>query len=186
MKKQILGFVFGVLIMPLGVMAQEHPGHNMNMKHDNTEVQHYDVSADFQKQLHAVYRASLELNKAFVAGDAAAVKDKAGTMIHRVSEVDMGLLEGDAHMAWMNYMKPITDGLDKVMVTADIEAQREAYAGVNEGLYKAVKAFGVGETVYYQYCPMAKSSWLSDSEAISNPYYGNKMLKCGSNKEVLN
>lgn len=186
MKKQILGLVFGVLILPYGMMAQDHTGHNMDMKNDGTTSKRYDVSADFQKQLKSVYQASLELNKAFVAGDAATVKEKGVTMVHRVTEVDMTLLEGEVHMVWMNYMKSISDGLDNIIISNDIETQRKEYGQVSEGLYKAVKSFGVGETVYYQYCPMAKSSWLNNGNEVNNPYYGGKMLKCGSTKEVLN
>lgn len=33
--------------------------------------------------------------------------------------------------------------------------------------------------VYVVYCPMAKASWLQDSEEVANPYYGNSMLRCG-------
>ena len=37
--------------------------------------------------------------------------------------------------------------------------------------------------LYYQYCPMAFNNkgayWLSNEEAIRNPYFGDKMLKCG-------
>ena len=40
--------------------------------------------------------------------------------------------------------------------------------------------------VYLEYCPMAKASWLSSEKEISNPYLGNKMLKCGSVKETIN
>jgi membrane fusion protein, copper/silver efflux system len=193
MKKQFLGFVLGVVVLPLGTaIAQDHSGHNMDkadhkmdMNHEESAGIRYDVSADFQKQMNAVYQASLELNKAFVADDAAAVKEKAGTMIHRVSEVDMSLLKGEAHMAWMKNMKAISDGLDKITVTSELDAQRKAYASVSENLYHAVKSFGVGETVYYQYCPMEKSSWLSDSEEVNNPYFGSKMLKCGSTKETI-
>jgi len=32
---------------------------------------------------------------------------------------------------------------------------------------------------------MANSFWLSDNEKIKNPYYGSKMLSCGTTKEVL-
>jgi hypothetical protein len=38
-------------------------------------------------------------------------------------------------------------------------------------------------TIYKQYCPMAFSNtgayWLSESKEIRNPYFGDKMLKCG-------
>jgi Cu(I)/Ag(I) efflux system membrane fusion protein len=40
-----------------------------------------------------------------------------------------------------------------------------------------------GETLYLQYCPMARNDvggfWLSRSEAILNPYFGASMLECG-------
>jgi len=43
--------------------------------------------------------------------------------------------------------------------------------------------------VYKQYCPMAFDGkgafWLSSSEEIRNPYYGDKMLKCGRVEETI-
>ena len=41
------------------------------------------------------------------------------------------------------------------------------------------------ENIYVYYCPMAGASWLQEEEGTRNPYYGTKMLKCGSVKEVL-
>lgn len=191
MKNVVAVVVMGFLILPLGVMAQDHSHHDMNhdkksMDNADGEVKHFDVSTDFQKQLNAVYQASLELNNAFVAGDANEAKLKAAAISSNMKNVDMSLLKGDAHLAWMAYMKPINEGLSKIASSEDIEDQRKAYAGVSEGLYKSIKAFGVGETVYYQHCPMKKSSWLSNSEDIKNPYYGSMMLTCGATKEVLN
>ena len=38
-------------------------------------------------------------------------------------------------------------------------------------------------TIYKQYCPMAFNNegayWLSESKDIMNPYFGDRMLKCG-------
>ena len=50
--------------------------------------------------------------------------------------------------------------------------------------------FGVvNETIYYQFCPMARNGagayWLSAVKEIKNPYYGEAMLTCGENKEVI-
>ena len=43
--------------------------------------------------------------------------------------------------------------------------------------------------VYKQYCPMAFEGkggyWLSNSKEVRNPYYGDKMLKCGSVQETI-
>ncbi len=41
------------------------------------------------------------------------------------------------------------------------------------------------EPLYLDYCPMKKSSWLSNDKAIKNPYFGSSMLTCGSVKETL-
>jgi membrane fusion protein, copper/silver efflux system len=190
MKSKIVVVIVVVMVLPLGLMAQDHPHGNMNhdnsMSNNDMEVKNFEVGTDFQNQLNGVYQASLELNKAFIAGDATMAKSKAVTMSGKMKSVNMSLLTGDAHMAWMTYMKTINAGLATISQSSDIAEQRDAYAGVSDGLYKSVKAFGVGETVYYQNCPMKKSSWLSNSEQIKNPYYGSMMLTCGSTKEVLN
>jgi len=53
-----------------------------------------------------------------------------------------------------------------------------------------VKSFKITDTaVYYDYCPMAFDNkggfWLSEQKAIANPYFGKKMMTCGSVKETL-
>ena len=188
MKTKILGMVFGVFILLQGVVAQDHSDHDMKMKmnHDSDEVQQFDVSTDFQKQLNTIYQAGLKLTEAFIASDASATTEQAEAMLETLKKVDMSLVKGDAHMAWMDYTKSLSDGLNKIMASSDLEAQRKSFSFVSETLYKAVKTYGIGETVYYQYCPMYKASWLSSAKDINNPYYGSKMLKCGSTKEVLN
>jgi hypothetical protein len=60
----------------------------------------------------------------------------------------------------------------------------------SSSLFSLVKAFGAtNQTAYYQRCPMANDNkgayWISQEKEIRNPYYGEKMLKCGENKETL-
>lgn len=70
--------------------------------------------------------------------------------------------------------------------TKDIESQREYFAGLSANLYKLVKVIKLtDQTIYYTYCPMKKSYWLSENAAVKNPYFGAQMLTCGSVKEVL-
>jgi len=204
MKKLRAVLALAILALPMSLIAQDHPHGNMNhekngmnheknnMSHDNNmthndgEMMHYEVGTDFQSQLNEVYQASLALNNAFVAGDASKAKTYAATMSNKMNNVDMSLLKGDAHMAWMGHMKLINSGLTAISVSNDIAEQRTSFAGVSDGLYKSIKSFGVGETVYYHFCPMKKSSWLTNSEEIKNPYFGSMMLTCGSTKEVIN
>ncbi|WP_412467495.1 DUF3347 domain-containing protein [Pedobacter sp. KLB.chiD] len=68
----------------------------------------------------------------------------------------------------------------------DIEHQRDRFTSLSTDFYAFAKAIKLNDKpVYYAYCPMKKSYWLSDSEAIRNPYYGDKMLTCGKIAEVF-
>jgi len=68
----------------------------------------------------------------------------------------------------------------------NIEYQRDYFTSLSTGFYALVKTVKLNDKpVYYAYCPMKKSYWLSEDEAIKNPYYGNKMLSCGKVAEVL-
>lgn len=188
MKKQISGIVLGMLFLMHGVVAQDHSGHDMKMSmdHESGSVKQFDVSAEFQKQLNTVYQANLALSEAFVASDVSATKEKAEAMLEQLNKVDMSLVKGAAHMDWMKYSKAVSEGLNKILASSDLEAQRKSFSFVNENMYKIIKSYGVGETVYNQYCPMYKANWLSSKKDIANPYYGSKMLNCGTTKEVLN
>lgn len=70
--------------------------------------------------------------------------------------------------------------------TTDLEKQRAAFADVSTTIWEAAKSQKWNnQELFYQYCPMKKTYWLSTESAIKNPYYGSKMLACGSVKETL-
>ena len=91
----------------------------------------------------------------------------------------------------MGSLKILNEALKTIKKTDKIEPQRLAYSDFNDALYGAIKMFGIAdnETVYYHFCPMAKSGegafWLSSTKEIKNPYYGDAMLTCGETKEII-
>lgn len=150
----------------------------------------FQVDAGFQNQLASVFTSYVELKDAFVASDAAKVKDEAKETDEALAKVDMKLLSGAAHNDWMNYLTPIQSSLKEIQGSTDIEAQRKAFSNLSDNLYKSVKAFGLGgKEAFYEYCPMAFNNegayWLSEQAQIKNPYFGDKMLTCGEVKEKL-
>ncbi|MBG6129610.1 major membrane immunogen (membrane-anchored lipoprotein) [Aquimarina sp. EL_43] len=73
---------------------------------------------------------------------------------------------------------------ESIFNTDDIEAQRKAFTEVTTQMETLLNgALSSGE-VYKQYCPMAFDNtgayWLSKEKEIRNPYFGDRMLKCGS------
>ena len=92
--------------------------------------------------------------------------------------------------AWNNESKKMREHLDKIQAAANIEDMRTHFSPLSEAMYANVKKYGLAdETVYYQHCPMAfdnkGASWLSEDEQISNPYFGDDMLRCGETKETI-
>lgn len=78
----------------------------------------------------------------------------------------------------------------QISMEKDIEVQRKYFSELSQNLYTIVKESGAKNvTVYKQYCPMAFDNtgafWLSDSEEVINPYFGDKMLKCGKVEETI-
>ncbi len=71
----------------------------------------------------------------------------------------------------------------------NIRHQREHFYMLSQDIYDLVKAFGSGQTLYKDYCPMYNNGngaiWLSETKDIKNPYLGKKMPTCGSVKEEL-
>lgn len=77
-----------------------------------------------------------------------------------------------------------------IKVAGDIEARRAFFDNLSESLtifFKSKKL--TSGVIYKQHCPMANNdnggSWLSSEKEIRNPYYGDKMLKCGTVEEEI-
>ncbi len=77
----------------------------------------------------------------------------------------------------------------KIANTEDIETQRAAFSELTAQLETLLDDSLSSGELYKQYCPMAFNNtggyWLSDDKEIRNPYFGDKMLKCGMVKETL-
>ncbi|MGB5818196.1 MAG: DUF3347 domain-containing protein [Saonia sp.] len=86
----------------------------------------------------------------------------------------------------LDTLKTITGQLAK---TDDLERQRELFSDFTakvEPLFRDNISSGI---LYKKFCPMAFNGdggyWFSDDDRIRNPYYGEKMLKCGQVTETI-
>lgn len=201
MKSQLIALLMSaaaiVSVSNCGGKKEEnsHEGHEMAAATEENEpavsAPQFAVDAAFQKQLSVVFTSYVTLKEAFVATDAAKVKTEAAAVASSLAAIDMKLLTGVAHNDWMTYSGAMDAALKEIQATDDIEAQRSGFKNLSDNLYKSIKAYGLGGvTAYYEYCPMAFNDtgayWLSDNSTIRNPYFGDKMLSCGSVEETLN
>jgi len=77
-----------------------------------------------------------------------------------------------------------------IVSAPDIETQRAAYSKLSNEMVALLKKAGMTQAeLYVEYCPMAFDNkgavWLSSSKEVRNPYFGEKMLKCGEVKETI-
>lgn len=154
------------------------------------EIIAFDVDPQFKLQLTDLYDAYLPMKDAFVLTHSKKVRKAGKKLIPFLDAVDMQLLGEDAHMVWMDQLSAMKRALDKIVEMKDIEMQRAAFSDFNSGFYVAIKSFGLqNQKVFYQFCPMAFNDqgayWLSNDEQISNPYFGDVMLRCGEVKDVI-
>lgn len=79
--------------------------------------------------------------------------------------------------------KTALEATQNIVESNDINEQRTAFVAVTTEVEKMMEDALASGTIYKQYCPMAFNNkgayWLSESKDIMNPYFGDKMLKCG-------
>ena len=71
----------------------------------------------------------------------------------------------------------------------NIAHQREHFEMLSKDIYDLVKAFGGGQVLYKDFCPMYNNGkgafWISETKEIKNPYLGKAMPNCGTMKEEI-
>ncbi len=157
---------------------------------EETAAPQFIVDNAFKEQLSRVFASYIKVKNGFVESDAAKVSAEASTLKKILRAMDAGMLSGAALNDWSNYSGNLDTELAEIIGSSDIEAQRTAFSALTDNLYKSIKAYGLeAGTAYYDFCPMAFNNqgafWLSDTKEIRNPYFGDKMLTCGSVTETL-
>ncbi len=170
-------------------------GDNKDKKEDATQVMNEEM--DSEEQLDSLETVNVEevinvqfketitqtsfehyigIKSALVASDNAEAQKHATMLL-------ASLTEAKAEQSLLDATKQLVEA-------TDINKQRLAFSKVTKGMETVLKgALSSGE-IYKQFCPMAFEGkgdyWFSSSKEIRNPYYGEKMLKCGRIEEVLN
>ncbi len=151
----------------------------------------FSVPPDFTDRMDRVFDSYLEIHHGLSRDSLEMAREAAETLEERLLEVDMTLLGGAAHNAWMDYLGGFRNHADMIRSAGDIAAARTAFAPLSETMYAAVKSFGTGagKPAYLFHCSMAfdnrGADWLQSSMEVENPYWGEMMFRCGEMTEGL-
>ncbi|WP_417873453.1 efflux RND transporter periplasmic adaptor subunit [Xanthomarina gelatinilytica] len=170
---------------------QEHSGdHASNTDSKQVNIhERMEVSGDFQAQLSLVFNDYIALKDALVKEDSKRVVTASNNFLSHLSEIDMELLKGEAHKQWMALENDLRTSTLSISKASSIPSQRDFFKQLSAKLTKALEVFGINETAYLQFCPMADNNqgayWLSKEKEVINPYFGEAMLTCGEVKQVI-
>ncbi|WP_111710040.1 efflux RND transporter periplasmic adaptor subunit [Lutibacter citreus] len=147
------------------------------------------VPREFQNQLKKVFESYIKLKDGLVDENSIKIIEGSNNLLVNLTQVNMKLLNNNAHNYWMTLEKEIIASTTSISKTSDIKMQRSYFKYLSENLTIAVNLFGVNEKIYNQFCPMADKNkgayWLSKEKEIFNPYFGDAMLKCGEVKQII-
>ncbi len=125
--------------------------------------------------LNAYYK----LKDALVSSNSNSAAVSAGELVNAIKGSDAAIVNENAR-------NTLLQDAGAIFKSKDIKLQREKFASLSNNMFGLAKTVKLSaDPVYQQYCPMKKASWLSNQQAIKNPYYGNTMLTCGAVKTTL-
>ena len=152
---------------------------------ENTLPDYTDqVSIEFKTQLGQVMDSYLQMKDAFVATNNEDAVKASASMLDALQLVDMKLLKGDSHIYWMDKNETLQAHAQQIEDREEIDEQRDQFDFLSQTSIEALKVMGISsDSFYVQHCPMANDNegadWVSKEGEVRNPYFGDKMLKCG-------
>ncbi|MDZ7689751.1 MAG: DUF3347 domain-containing protein [Balneolaceae bacterium] len=182
-----------------GRMPGEHnhdSGENMDTGHEHTTQSSAqtesteDVSGEFRSQLNSLIKSYLEISHSLADDNFKDASSALSTFEKKLKAVDMSLIQQqDRRQFWMERQQQIKDLASQMSNAESIAVYRSQFASLSDQLAETVNRFGSQQTLYLQYCQMARDSkganWLSAQKEIINPYMGQQMPNCGVKKEVF-
>lgn len=136
--------------------------------------------------LNQVLMAYYDVKNALATDKKDLAIDKVKVLSTKINAVNHKDLPAEEHKIFMEQAAIIKSKSAQLAGSNDIKTQRKDFEGISYAMIKTLKALKFNsQTVYVQYCPMAKASWLNEKENIENPCYGSMMFDCGDVSETI-
>lgn len=168
----------------------KHPEATVLAKDTQTSMQSGNKMMDFNAKFNVLLSSYIELKNALVNNDPNAASTASKLIMKTIESINIKNLTNKQDLSWTMYSDKISTDAEHIKSTREVAHQREHFMSLSKNLYELAIALNVNNNeLYYQFCPMANDGkgayWLSEQSKIRNPYYGKKMLSCGSTKKTL-
>jgi hypothetical protein len=205
MKNSIYAVVFAILFLsacksdPKQAESNEMNTNEMHTGTDNHDNSSMDGTMQADKTMDATTQKSgltsailngyLAIKNALVNDDSEKAAEGGKMMLMAFSNFEMGKLTESQHSKYMEIADSAKEHAEHIAKNP-IDHQREHFEDLSKDVNDIISLVGTDKTLYQDFCPMASNNkgaiWLSESKEINNPYFGSKMLKCGSVQKQIN
>lgn len=132
----------------------------------------------------------LALKNALTKDDSKATAKAGKTLYATLNAVKTNTIDAKQKKNYLDIAESAKENAEHIGDNAGkIDHQREHFVLLSKDINDLIKLFGTKQKLYQDYCPMADDGkgaiWISEVKDIKNPYYGSKMLTCGSIKKTL-
>jgi Cu(I)/Ag(I) efflux system membrane fusion protein len=152
---------------------------------------HFQTPKEFQGQLGNLWNDYRQVSAALSRDDLPAAQQAVAVASQSLAAVDMQLLKGEAHNAWMAYSKELEAVLEKLKTAENLPSLRASFQPFSNQMTTVILALGLdpSQSVYRLHCPMAfdnrGASWLQADDEVRNPYFGARMFRCADQVELI-
>ncbi|PHS52092.1 MAG: heavy metal transporter [Lutibacter sp.] len=172
--------------------AHDHGDHDHDAsKSESSSKEDRGITATTEKSnaTSAIIDGYLQIKNALVADNKDGAAEAGTVLLTAFSNFDMKQLTEDQHKEYMEIVENAKEQAEHI-VKSPIDHQREHLEVLSNDVNDLIALLGTDKTLYQVFCPMANGGegamWLSEIEAIKNPFYGSKMLKCGKVQKKIN
>ena len=151
-------------------------------------------SGTFNESYDKLLTAYYGVKDALVASDTVKANKAAKELATAADSLKLDEIKGDStgviKETAKNYSGTITGSALGLAGEKDIELKRKEFEMLSDAVLNLTRTVQYsGQKIYYLFCPMAFDNkgayWLSNVSEIKNPYFGDKMLTCGSVQDSL-
>ena len=188
--------IIGIAIIAISASACNNGNDNSatSKKNDTTQVNNATkqtgTTANVDGPMREMVTQYLQMKNALANDNGKDAATAGNAFVASMEKMEKTPFTGDKKKTWDNLSDDAKEMAEHVGKNGDkIEHQREHFDMLSKDMYDMVKAFGAGQPLYNDYCPMYNNkkgaTWLSETKEIKNPYLGKKMPNCGTVKEEM-
>ena len=153
-------------------------------------ITYTNVDAKAAASIKEIVSHYLHIKNALTNDNGSEAASGAKAMVAAISKLDKSLLTAEQKKLYDGIEEELKEHAELIGKNGDkIEQQRSHFSMLSEDVYDLAKAFGAGQPLYHDHCPMYNENkgamWLSEMKEVKNPYYGSKMITCGTVEEVI-